>query len=419
MDDVFRRARAAFDEHREVAVRVGVAMLVVAVGLLVVGGAIRVLRAAGRQPPPAAPTGTATPEWTATLDAPITGLATEENRLYVASDQLTIFPVSCFVADGRCPSRWRALVADGPLSVPAISDERVFAGSAEGQLYAFSATCDGESCRPEWIGTAGSGQVSQPAANFDFVYVTSDELYAFPVGCASDALPCAPAWSADVLGRPAGGPPALGDGLIVVGSSSNRGGVSAYPAACEATCEPVWTARFDGPATSVAIGDGFAFTVARGRLLAFSMSCTARCEPAWRAHLTFDAGSTIEAASPNAVATGAEGGPVFADGRVYVGGSDGRLWVFSSSCESGRCEPIGAYDIAATPLHTPAIDGDTAIVTSVSGSVTLVDLACDPATPCPPVTVLRLGSQALAPAVIAPEAVIAGSDGGSLESAAR
>ena len=421
MDDVFRNVRAAFDEHRQVAARVGVAMLIVAFGLLVVGGAIRVLRAAGRQPSPAAPSGTATPAWTATLDAPITGLAIEENRLYVASDQLTIFSVSCFVTDSGCPSRWRGDVADGPFSVPTIRDERVFAGSAEGQLYAFSAACDGERCQPEWIGAAGSGPVSQPAANFDFVYVTSDELYAFPVGCASDALPCAPAWSADVPGRPAGGPPALGDGLIVVGSSSNRGGVSAYPAACEATCEPMWTARFDGRATSIAIGDGFAFTVARGRLLAFPMSCTGKCEPAWRAHLTLGAESTIEAAGSKAVAlaTGAEGAPVFADGRVYVGGSDGRLWVFASSCEGGRCDPIGAYDIAATPLHTPAIDGDTAIVTSVSGSVTLVDLTCDPAGSCAPTTVLRLGSPALAPAVIAPEAAIAGSDSGALEAATR
>ncbi len=421
MDGVFRHVRTAFHEHRQVAARIGVAMLVVAFGLLLVGGAIRVFRAAGRQPSSAAPSGTATPEWTANLDAPITGLAIEENRLYVASDQLSVFPVTCFVADSVCPSRWHADVTDGPLSVPAIRDERVFAGSAEGQLYAFSATCGGETCRPEWIGMAGSGPVSQPAADFDFVYATSDELYAFPVGCASDALPCAPAWSADVPGRPAGGPPALGDGLIVVGSSSNRGGVSAYPAACEATCNPVWTARFDGPATSVAIGDGFAFTVARGRLLAFPLSCTGRCEPAWRAHLSLETASTIEEAGPKpvALATGAQGAPVFADSRVYVGGSDGRLWVFSSSCETGRCEPIGAYDIAATPLHTPAIDGDSAIVTSVSGSVTLVDLACDPAGSCAPTTVLRLGSPALAPAVIAPEAAIAGSDMGALEAATR
>ena len=421
MGGMFRHLRTAFDEHRQIAARIGVAMLVVAFGLLVVGGAIRVLRAAGRQPSPTAPSSSATSEWTATLDTPVTGLAIEENRLYVASDQLTIFPVSCVVDDGRCAPRWRGVVADGPLSVPTIRDERIFAGSAEGQLYAFPATCDGEGCPPDWIGVAGSGPVSQPAANFDFVYATSDELYAFPVGCASEAFACAPAWTADVPGRPASGAPSLGDGLVVVGSSSNRGGVSAYPAACEATCEPVWTARFDGPATSVAIGDGFAFTVARGRLLAFPMSCTARCEPAWRAHLALEGASTIAAAGSNgaAIVTGAEGAPVFADGRIYVGGSDGRLWVFASSCEGGRCEPIGAHDVAATPLLPPAIDGDTAIVTSVSGSVTLIDLACDPLSPCPPVTVLRLGSAALAPAIFGPEAAIAGSDGGSLESAAR
>jgi len=414
MSGVFRRVRDSYRPHRYVVRRVGVAMLAVALGLVVVGGAIRVVRSATRRTPPAATSASPSDAWTATLDAPVTGLAVDENRLFVASDHLLVFPLSCVVADDECQPRWQGVVAGGPLSVPVISDERAFAGSAEGQLYAFPSTCT-DGCTPEWIGEAGSGPVSEPAANFDFVYVTSDELSVFPVGCATDGVGCTPAWSADVPGRPAGGAPALGEGLVVVGSASKRGGVTAYPAVCGAECEPVWTARFDGPATSVAIGDGLAYTVARGRLLAFPLSCAGRCEPEWRALFT------TEAASPTgkALTPGAEGAPVFADGRVLVGGTDGTLWVFASSCESARCEPIDSYDLGSTPLLTPAIDDDTAIVTSMTGDVTRIDLSCEPADACAPVTLLRLGSPALTPAVIASDTAIAGAADGSLEAVAR
>ena len=80
-------------------------------------------------------------------------------------------------------------------------------------------------------------------------------------------------------GGPAAGPPALGDGLVVVASSSTRGGIVAFPAVCGERCRPVWTGRTDGPATSVAIGDGVAYVVARGGLMAFPLSCSDRCQP--------------------------------------------------------------------------------------------------------------------------------------------
>lgn len=405
MSTVFRRLRATYDRQRHATMRVGVALLAMAFGLLVVGGAIRMLRAANRDPSPAAATFSPSPEWRATIDTPVTGIAIDEGRLYVASDQLTVFPVSCGVAAGRCAPRWRGVVPDGPLSVPTIRDERVFVGSSEGQLYAFPSTCDGEGCSPEWVGVAGDGLVSQPAANFDLVYVTSDELYAFPVGCASDDLACPAAWTADVPGRVAAGPPALGGGLVIVASSSTRGGVAAYPAVCGDDCEPVWTGRTEGPATSVAIGDGLAYTVARGQLMAFALSCTGRCDPEWRA--PFVPGAPF--------ATGAVSAPVAADGRVLVGDDQGQLWVFRSTCDETRCAPVASYEVATTPLHTPAVEGDRAVVTSANGAVARVLLTCRADEQCVPVRVRTLGAPALAPAVIAPDATIAGADDGSLE----
>lgn len=412
MSVVHGRLTTALRQHRRLVTRVGALMLATALGLVVVGGAIRVLQATVSEPSRPIRTAVATTDWTASLDGPITGLAIEENRLYVASDHLTVFPVSCVTEAGSCAPRWRNEVPVGPMSAPLFSDDRLFAGSNDGQLYAFAATCGGEGCTPEWVGVAGEGAVSQPVANFDLVYVTSDELYAFPVGCATEGLACTPAWSADVPGRPAQGPPALGDGLVIVGSASRRGGVSAYPAVCGTGCDPVWTARFDGRATSIAIGDGFAYTVARGRLLAFPTSCTGRCEPAWRAHFTTDP----------SLATGAQGAPIVADGRVLVVGADGRLWVFSSTCVDARCGPITSYEIGATSLLAPVVvDGDMALVTDVDGTVSSVDLACDPSVSieCLPVTVLELGSAVLTPALMTTDAVIAGTDDGTLQAVTR
>ncbi len=402
---VFGHLRATYERHRRATMRVGVALLATALGLLVIGGAIRVLRAADRDPRPTVATGSPSAEWRATVDTPVTGLAIDDERLFVAGDQLTVFPVSCAITAGRCAPRWRGVVPDGPLSVPTVLDERVFVGSSEGQLYAFPSTCDGEGCSPEWVGVAGEGPVSQPAANFDLVYVTSDELYAFPVGCASEDLACPAAWSADVPGRPAAGPPALGEGLVVVASSSTRGGVAAYPAVCGDDCEPVWIGRTDGPATAVAIGEGLAFTVARGQLMAFSLSCTGRCEPEWRA--PFVPGAPF--------ATGATSAPAVADGRVLVGDDQGRLWVFRSRCDQARCDPVTSYEVATTPLHTPAVDGDRVIATSDNGALARVLLDCRADEACDPVRVRKLAGPASAPAVIAPEATIAGTQDGSLE----
>lgn len=406
MGAVFGHLRATYERHRRATMRVCVALLATALGLVVVGGAIRVLRAADRDPRPTAAAGSPSAEWRATVDTPVTGLAIDDGRLFVAGDQLTVFPVSCAVTAGDCAPRWRGVVPDGPLSVPTVRDERIFVGSAEGQLYAFPSTCDGEGCSPEWVGVAGDGPVSQPAANFDLVYVTSDELYAFPAGCASEDLACPAAWSADVPGRPAAGPPALGEGLVVVASSSTRGGVTAYPAVCGDDCEPAWTGRTDGPATAVAIGDGLAFTVARGQLMAFSLSCTGRCEPEWRA--PFVPGAPF--------ATGATSAPAFTEGRVLVGDDQGRLWVFRSTCDEGRCDPLASYEVATTPLRTPAVDDGRVIVTSDNGALARVLLDCRPDDACDPVRVRKLAAPALAPAVIAPEATIAGTQDGSIES---
>ncbi|HVF08197.1 MAG TPA: PQQ-binding-like beta-propeller repeat protein [Actinomycetota bacterium] len=421
MGAVFGHASRAYRQHRRLTIRIGGALIAMAAGLVVAGGAIRLLDDASREPPRTSPSSVATFDWSASLAAPVTGLAIEENRLYVASDAITVFPVSCVADEGRCTPRWRneTAGATGPWSAPLVTDGRVFTGSADGRLLAHPDTCSAEGCAPDWIGEAGEGPVSQPVANFDFVYVTSDALYAFPVGCATEGRECPPAWSAQVPGRPSSGPVALGDGLVVVSSSGRRSGLSAFPAVCGAECEPAWTARFEGRATAAAVGDGLAYTGARGRLLAFSTSCSGRCEPQWRAQFA-TAPTSSSAASPPP--PGPAGAPVVAGDRVLFADAEGRLWVFAASCDDARCDPIASYQVSSSPLLAPFVDGDTAVVTSASGTVDLVDLACDPLASvdaCPPVRVTTLGAESLTPSLMTPDAVIASGSDGSLEVVAR
>jgi hypothetical protein len=404
---VFGDLSALFERHRHAVRRTGAALLALAATLLVTGATIRMLRTAEDVPAPLAPSGSPSPTWTASVDTPVTGLAVVGEDLYVASDQLTTFPLTCVVTDGECGPRWRGIVPDGPLSVPTVRDDRVYVGSSEGQLYAFPASCDGDGCPPEWVGIAGSGPVSQPAATFDLVYATSDELYAFPTACASEDASCPPAWTADVPGRPAPGPPALGDGLVLVASSSARGGISAYPTVCTDECEPVWSGRTNGPATAVAVGDGLAYTMARGQLLAFDLSCTGACRPLWRG--PFRNGAPIE--------TGSLGPPVVDGDRVLVGDDEGTMWVFRSTCEreGTRCGPIDRFPVTSTALHPPEVDGDRAIVSSVGGVVARVRLDCRPDEDCERVLTRELRARVLTPAVLGPRATIAGARDGSIE----
>ena len=363
---MFRRLGAAISPHRRTIVRVVFGCLVVAVGLFAVGGTIRMLRAEDRPSTSAPASGTPSLAWTATVEGTVTGLAQDEGSLYVSGGQLNVFPTTCSTVDGACTTSWHATVPDGPLSTPAVRDEQVFVGSASGQIYAFPARCEASGCPPEWVGVAGEGPVSRPVVNDDFVYVTSDRLYAFPAGCATDDVACPPAWSAEVPGGPAAGPPAVGGGLVVVGSASTRGGVIAFPAVCAEGCRPVWTGRTDGPATSVAIGGGLAYVVARGQLWAFPLSCAGRCRPQWR-------GAFLRGAP---FATGATEAPTPSGDRVLVGDDDGRLWVFPASCETSRCEPLATVEIGASALHAPTTDGTVAVVTSSLGRLAIVDLAC-------------------------------------------
>jgi outer membrane protein assembly factor BamB len=307
--------------------------------------------------------------WTGTTTfGPVTGLAAASDTLYVGSgDGLVAYPLPCPAVDGVCRRAWHDPVTDGPLSRPASNGDEVYAGSARGHVYAFPAHCGDPFCEPLWHGNAGLGSVSAPGVNDDFVYVASTSLYAFPARCGTGNLACPPAWVGSMPGRAVAGAPGVGAGLVVVSwRSGARGGLEAFPAVCVDRCTPVWTANTDGPATSVTLSADTAYVVADGALMAFPLSCRGVCDPAWIGPFLMG----------RSYAVGAREAPAIDHGRVYVGGADGRLWVFPATCDTGTCGALSSHRVGAEPLLAPVARNGVVYATSATGTLVAVDEVC-------------------------------------------
>ena len=52
--------------------------------------------------------------------------------------------------------------------------------------------------------------------------------------------------------------------------------------------------------------------------------------------------------------------------------------MFPASCDSLRCEAVDSFEVATAGLLAPVADGDVVVVTSVNGSIAIVDLGCRP-----------------------------------------
>lgn len=307
--------------------------------------------------------------WTGTNPyGAITGVAAFGNNLYAGTgDGLLAYPLPCAAQDRRCPPAWHDRVPDGPLSAPASNGDEVYAGSARGHIYAFPATCADPICVPLWRGNAGSGPVSAPGVNDDFVYVASTSLYAFPARCGAADLACPPAWTGAIPGRADEGPPAVGAGLVVVGwHAEDRGGVVAFPAVCLGACDPVWTATTHGPTTSVTLSSDTAYVVTGGAVTAFPLSCRGVCDASWTGPFLVGLPYSV----------GALEAPTLDHDRIYVGGADGRLWVFPASCDTGTCGSLASYRLGPSPLLTPIARNGVVYVASVDGTLTAIHESC-------------------------------------------
>ncbi len=210
--------------------------------------------------------------------------------------------------------------------------------------------------RQTWIATVEPDQVAPPAATGTEVYQASPHggLLAFPAGCR--AATCGPAWRgpAPPAGTPVPNAPAVGDGIVVVATDA----LTAFPEGCALgghDCSPLWTTQPTPgrqPLSALAIADGRVFVGASdGTVLAFEATCRSdggTCTPLWRART----GGSL-ASSP----------PAVADGVVAV--LSDRLYVYPESCSS-RCRPLWTAAVSAVQTapaagdgHVFAVDGTT------------------------------------------------------------
>ena len=344
--------------------------------------------------------------WADPRTAPPLSLAAADGILYVSTgDSLSAYPVDCVPSGGTCPKLWSNPVPDGPLSAPVVSNGIVYASSAAGFVYAFPARCHATACQPLWIGQTGPRAASIPAANSDFVYVASDKLYAFPAQCGSADELCPPAWTAELPGPATYDPPALAAGLVVVASRDQSGGVYAFPAVCPDSCPPVWIGRTGGPTTGVVVARNTAYAVSRGQVFAFPLGCRAICKPDWT-------GPFIQGGP---FAAGANGPPAVATGRLYVGASDGHLWIFPLNCPTTWCQPLGSVPLGGDPLSTPVFADGLVFLVSRGGLVTAIPDGCSPSTnSCLRPWSALLGGGAGSPPAVTSTGVFVGDDRGTL-----
>jgi nitrite reductase/ring-hydroxylating ferredoxin subunit len=394
------QARTLADAHGRTVGKVLLITMLAIVLLAGTGATIRAIRGPTSQPLSPADIARLTPAWTAPNAGPVAGAALGPDAVYVgAGDGIVAYPTPCTPQDRVCAPMWHDVVPDGPLSAPAVDEDVVVAGSAGGRVYAFPTHCPAADCPPLWSGAAGTGAVPTPAYNEDFVYAATGKVYAFPSHCGSTDRDCPPAWVGAIPGRAAGSP-AAGAGLVVVASDSLTGGVLAFPAVCTGACAPAWEGSTGGPAAGVALSSDTAYVVARGTLFAFPLSCKGPCVPRWTARFL----------PSEPFAAGAVSAPEVAGNRIYVGASDGTLWMFSASCDQTLCAPVAHYDLGTDPLFTPATAAGVTYVTSAEGILTAVPQDCGACTPW----ANGLGAKAIGPPTAGDEALFAGDAAGTL-----
>jgi outer membrane protein assembly factor BamB/uncharacterized membrane protein YoaK (UPF0700 family) len=273
---------------------------------------------------------------------------------------------------------WTATGGDMIISSPAVSNGVAYVGSEDHKLYAYAVGCasGGGTCTPLWTATTGSYIDSSPAVSNGVVYVGSydGKLYAYAVGCASGGGSCSPLWTATTGGRIGFSSPAVADGVVYVGSEDDK--LYAYDAAgvinCSGsgtkTCNPLWSSAATSGVidSSPAVANGVVYVGSGdGKLYAYAVGCASgggSCTPLW---------------------TATTGGPIWsspavANGVVYVGSSDHKLYAYAVGCASGggTCTPLWTATTGDIVWSSPAVANGVVYVGSEDGNLYAYSVGC-------------------------------------------
>jgi outer membrane protein assembly factor BamB len=277
-------------------------------------------------------------------------------------------------------------------SSPAVAKGMVYVGSGEGtKLYAFGANgttgCSGapRTCAPLWTGATGDYVSSSPAVANGVVYVGSGDhnLYAFSAkgttGCSGAPKTCQPLWGYGATGGPIDDSPAVAKGVVYIGSEDDK--LYAYSAngttRCFLTpkvCFPLWTGATGGAIgdSSPAVANGVVYVGASdGKLYAFSADGTTGCSgpvtdrtctPLWTG-ATANSGVSLTS-------------PAVAKGVVFVGSTDDNLYAFSANGTTGCsgtpkiCLPLWGYGATGGRIFSsPAVANGVVYVGSEDGKL--------------------------------------------------
>jgi outer membrane protein assembly factor BamB len=161
--------------------------------------------------------------------------------------------------------------------------------------------------------------------------------------------------------------PAVAEGVIYSGLED--GGVLAFGSSClgAGTCTPLWRAFTSELSSQIAIASGVVYVrLSNGWLYAYTVGCASGgelCKPLW----------TAFADSPGY--TGNTSSPAVANGVVYVGSTDGNLYAYSTGCASGgrTCTPLWKAFVSnqfikgRITLSSPVVANGAVFVGSLDG----------------------------------------------------
>lgn len=287
--------------------------------------------------------GTMTENWTASLSRWVTySPAIANGTVFVGGQDGRLYAVDATTGDHR----WNRRLSDRIVrSSPVVWNGTVYIASNEG-VHAVRARTG----RPAWNSTAVAASYSSPAVVNGTVFVADYRGTVY----ALNATTGAERWSRALSGRTST-TPAVRDGTVYLGDRRGR-----FYALSAETGETRWTRRVgSGFRSSPAVWNGTVYVGSSDRRV-YALDATTGAG-AWNTTLgevKWDPGE----ARPD---SGIFSSPTVADGTVYVGSNDGRVYALAAADGTVRWTVSTRGDVTASP----AVVDDTVFIGSLDGGV--------------------------------------------------